>query len=173
MSAPCISSLECQTAFPATIPWSEFTIAVVESAESIEWIDLATSGPSNVSGYPRGTAFGPSAELRWFRRSNGLLHFVLLSDTGARLGEGSASELLEFTEESRVLLWGEPMATPKPHYYEGRIPKLLQYPGAPLVPSGHRLAFRLRHYVIPSSGVRVSRHAGFDVVALPRPGRKP
>jgi hypothetical protein len=97
---------------------------------------------------------------------------VLLSDTGADLGEGSAPEPLRLAHESRVLLWGEPMANSSVYLYEGRIPKLLCYPGAPVPPPGHRLALRLRHYVMPSSGIRLSRYSGFEVVALPSSGEK-
>jgi hypothetical protein len=142
-----ISSLERREALPAELRWEEFASAIVEGSDKVEILDL--KNPENrmeTARYPRGLAFGEQSELRWVRRESGL-HLVYISDEDKDLGEGSLPEPLNLVEgePGSLLLWGERQADGK--YYDGRIPRLLEYPQwAPQPKVGGRLAVKIRHY---------------------------
>ena len=148
-----ISSLERLEALPAELRWEEFASVIVEAPDGVEILDL--KNPENrleAARYPRGLAFGEQAELRWLRRESGL-HLVYISDEDKDLGEGSLPEPLEPVEDEpdRLLLWGERQADGK--YYDGRIPRLLEYPQwAPRPKAGGRLAVKIRHYELREEG---------------------
>ena len=151
-----ISSLEGREALPAELRWEEFASAIVEAPDGVEILDL--KDPENrveAALYPRGLAFGEQAELRWLRRENGM-HLVYISDEDKDLGEGSLPEPLAPVEgdPGRLLLWGERQADGK--YYDGRMPRLLEYPPwAPRPKAGGRLAVQIRHYELREKGEAV------------------
>lgn len=148
-----ISSLERREALPADLRWGEFSAAIVEAPDGVEILDLKNAeNRLEAALYPRGLAFGEQAELRWLRRESGL-HLVYISDEDKNLGEGSRPEPLEPLEgePGSLLLWGERQADGK--YYDGRIPRLLEYPKwAPRPKVGGRLAVKIRHYELGDGG---------------------
>ena len=148
-----ISSLERREALPAELRWEEFASAIVEAPDGVEILDLKNPGNrQEAARYPRGLAFGEQAELRWLRGENGL-HLVYISDEDKDLGEGSVPEPLTPVEgePGSLLLWGERQADGR--YYDGRIPRLLEYPKwAPRPKAGGRLAVKIRHYELSDGG---------------------
>jgi hypothetical protein len=132
-----ISTLRGLAGMPE-VDWNEFDYAIVESAAAVKFLgsaNMAAEAPK----YPRGLAFGNSAELRWVRRNDGLLHLVYISETGRALwADARQQELRRMpgVQPERILLWGEG---------DGRIPVALQYPANAPAGAG-RLAVRIQHY---------------------------
>jgi hypothetical protein len=142
---PHISSLDCDWERLRAVHWAEFECVIVQSAAAIEIADPRRAAISPAE-YPAGVAFGPDSELRWQRLSSGAYRLVCIHDGGKPLPGSEFDEPLTSVEAEpkQVLLWGE--RDEAGFFYEGRIPRLLRYPGVP-PPVGGRTALSLRHYV--------------------------
>jgi len=150
-----ISSLEGLTSLPDDLRWEEFTCSMVEAPWAVEFLDLKKlENGREAAGYPAGVAFGEASELRWLTRENGK-HLVYISDEGKDLGAGSKPVELQPAGPSqgpdRMVLWGERQEGGG--YYEGRIPRVLEYPEwAPQPRAGGRMMVELRHYELQEAG---------------------
>lgn len=166
--------ISCQlgaAAFPATLDWERFTAAIVESPVETEILGLSVvAARERALAFPSGTAFGPSDELRWRRRSSGL-HLVLLSDRGQTL-EDETPASLQLIDDDRVVLWGEPVGgTTAPQlWYEQRIPREISYPVATHAPDRSRVALRIRRYRVTETGDWLWRYAGLEIFPPPAKG---
>jgi hypothetical protein len=132
-----------------------FDYAIVEAPDGIEFLDLEDADFREMGlEFPRGVAFGEMAEVRWLRRSSGVYHVVWVRDDEVPPAEALLSLPLATVpgEPRTLMIWGEREADG--FYYEGRIPKHLDYPDRV---DADRLAVEVRHYVSKDGSRRLFR----------------
>lgn len=106
--------------------------------------------------FDRGVAFGDNAEIRFRRLRHTGLHAVVISDVAPPSGAWhSVKQLIPFSRDFRVALWGEPDEEAQ-GWYEGRIPIRLDY-SLPARGDKNRVLIYGRRYRFAKGNGEISR----------------